>query len=81
VAGESGTVAATSATGPGAVAPSANQEAPTKFKLASEHLGPGTGVADTRLAGVAILAALFGLAGFGLVFRGFARRQGLGHRW
>jgi hypothetical protein len=29
------------------------------------------------MAGIAILAALFGLAGFGLVFRGFARLQGL----
>ena len=52
----------------------------TKFKLASERLGTGGGVGDNRLAGVAILAALFGVAGFGLVFRGFARLQGFGRR-
>jgi hypothetical protein len=51
----------------------------TKFKLASQHLGAAP--ADTRLAGVGILAAIFGVAGLGLVFRGFARRQGLGRRW
>jgi len=53
-------------------------EPATKFKLASEHLGPTGGVGDNRLAGVGILAALFGLAGFGLMFRGVARRQGFG---
>jgi hypothetical protein len=37
-------------------------------------------VGDNRLAGVGILAALFGVAGFGLVFRGFARLQGFGQR-
>jgi hypothetical protein len=31
-----------------------------------------------RIAGIAILIALFGVAGFGLVFRGVARLQGLG---
>jgi hypothetical protein len=38
-------------------------------------------VADTRLAGVGILAAIFGVAGIGLASRGFARRQGFGRRW
>jgi hypothetical protein len=47
--------------------------------LASQHLGSAP--ADTRFAGVAILAAIFGVAGLGLFSRGFARRQGLGRRW
>jgi hypothetical protein len=53
--------------------------ATTQYKLASQHLGAD--VADTRLAGVGILAAIFGVAGIGLASRGFARRQGFGRRW
>jgi hypothetical protein len=48
----------------------------TKFKLASQNVG-GADPEDMRIAGVAILVALFGVAGFGLVFRGVARLQGL----
>ena len=85
----SGTTAPTdsSASPSGATTPAAGAAAvtsgpgtTTKFKLASEHLGTGGGVGDYRLAGVGILAALFGFAGFGLVFRGFARLQGFARR-
>jgi hypothetical protein len=55
------------------------QDAP-KYKLASEHVGAGGTVPDTRLAGVVILMAVFGVAGVGLMARGIARRQGFG-RW
>jgi hypothetical protein len=44
----------------------------------SERTGTAVDPDVTRLAGIGILAALFGLAGFGLVFRGFTRLQGLG---
>ena len=67
--------AATPRRGAGAAVDAERSEPTTKFKLASQHLGAAGGAADTRLAGVGILAALFGVAGLGLVFRGFARRQ------
>jgi hypothetical protein len=49
--------------------------------LASQHLGAAGAVGDNRLAGVGILAALFGVGGLALASRGFARRQGFGRRW
>jgi hypothetical protein len=73
-------VGATGAPAPGpANGQSGSSQETTKFKLASQHLGSAP--ADTRFAGVAILAAIFGVAGLGLFSRGFARRQGLGRRW
>jgi hypothetical protein len=77
-AGSSAPTSGASAPASGAAPVTSSPQPTTKFKLASERLGGGVG--DNRLAGVAILAALFGVAGFGLVFRGFARLQGFGRR-
>ena len=49
-------------------------ETTTKFKLASESLGTGGGMGDTRPAGIGILLALLALAGLSFLFRGYARR-------